>query len=78
MLHANAACSCLQAASLQRYRKVHKLNDVMPGSSKEELLPAVARHFNAQVSVHTLSSCEAAITSRWRCPSGDGMSLLLL
>ena len=37
-----------QAASLRRYRKVHKLGESPPGSSKEELLPAVARHFAAQ------------------------------
>ena len=40
----------LQAASLRRYRKVHKLGDVPPNSSKEDLLPAVARHFAAQAS----------------------------
>ncbi len=40
----------VQAASLRRYRKVHKLGESPPGSSKEELLPAVARHFAAQAS----------------------------
>ena len=47
-----------QAASLRRYRKVHKLGDSPPGSSKEELLPAVARHFAAQASSYTfLAAC---------------------
>ena len=45
-----AVVTRVQAASLRRYRKVHKLGESPPGSSKEELLPAVARHFAAQAS----------------------------
>jgi len=57
-----------QAASLRRYRKVHKLGESPPGSSKEELLPAVARHFAAQA-----SSC--LIMGFARRPSSDRKAL---
>ncbi|CAM6129195.1 unnamed protein product [Calypogeia fissa] len=40
--------SKLETSSLKRYRRVYKLSDVT-SSCKEELIPAVARHFAAQV-----------------------------
>ncbi|KAK9811839.1 hypothetical protein WJX72_011056 [[Myrmecia] bisecta] len=36
--------SKLETASLKRYRKVYKLGD-MATNAKEELIPAIARHF---------------------------------
>eukprot|EP00898_Chlorokybus_atmophyticus_P004293 jgi/Chlat1/4865/Chrsp31S04888 len=41
--------SRLETSSLRRYKRVYKLRDVT-GTGKEELMPAVARHFAAQVS----------------------------
>ena len=56
----------MQAASLRRYRKVHKLGEVPPNSSKEELLPAVARHFAAQASYALATHTESYIVFDWR------------
>lgn len=39
----------LDAVSLQRYRKSYKLGEAPPTSQKEDLIPAVARHFASQV-----------------------------
>ena len=39
----------LQTASLRKYRTFYKLQDVAAGSSKDELIPAVAKHFAQQV-----------------------------
>ena len=39
----------LQAASLKKYRKLHDMDDLPPGASKEEMIPAVAKHFSQQV-----------------------------
>ncbi len=47
-------CLLLQASSLRRYRKHYKLGEAAPGSSKEELMPAVARHFQHHVRGHLL------------------------
>ena len=41
----------MQTASLRKYRSVYKLSEVPASSSKDELIPAVARHFAAQVSL---------------------------
>ncbi|GIL85457.1 hypothetical protein Vretimale_10613 [Volvox reticuliferus] len=41
--------SKLDTQSLLRYRKVHKLGDTPATASKEELIPAVSRHFAQQV-----------------------------
>ena len=38
-----------QTSSLRKYRSVYKLNDVTASSTKDELIPAVARHFASQV-----------------------------
>lgn len=38
----------MQLTALKRYRHVFKLGDV-PGASKEELIPAIQRHFAQQV-----------------------------
>lgn len=38
----------LQLASLKRYRHIFKLGDV-PGGTKEDLIPAIQRHFAQQV-----------------------------
>mmetsp|Transcript_31639 Transcript_31639/g.81075 ORF Transcript_31639/g.81075 Transcript_31639/m.81075 type:complete len:124 (-) Transcript_31639:93-464(-) len=40
--------SKLETASLNKYRKVYQLRDVAQNSTKEELIPAVARHFASQ------------------------------
>lgn len=40
-----------QVTSLQRYRKFYKLEGGGQGTTKEELMPSVARHFAAQVCV---------------------------
>ena len=47
--HLTLPAAALQTASLRKYRSVYKLNDVAPSSSKDELIPAVARHFASQV-----------------------------
>lgn len=56
----------MEAASLRRYRQVYKLEEAEPGSSKEELMPAVARHFAAQVvdELETLRSFTATLRKR--------------
>ena len=46
--------AALQAVSLKKYRKLHDMEDLPPGASKEEMIPAVAKHFSQQV--HWLSS----------------------
>ena len=38
-----------QTASLRKYRTFYKLQDVAASSSKEDLIPAVAKHFAQQV-----------------------------
>lgn len=39
----------LDTVALKRYRRVHKLDDVGPNPTKEELVSAVGKHFTAQV-----------------------------
>lgn len=39
----------LDTLALKRYRRIHKLDDVGPNPTKEELVLAVDKHFNAQV-----------------------------
>lgn len=41
--------SKLDAASLKKYRKLHDMDDLPPGASKEDMIPAVAKHFSQQV-----------------------------
>lgn len=41
----------VQTASLRKYRTFYKLQDVSGSSSKEDLIPAVAKHFAQQVSL---------------------------
>lgn len=45
----------LQLASLKRYRHIFKLGDV-PGGTKEDLIPAIQRHFAQQVRLHCMGS----------------------
>ena len=40
----------LDTIALKRYRRIHKLDDVGPNPTKEELVSAVGRHFTAQAS----------------------------
>ena len=39
----------LDTVALKRYRRFHKLDDVGPNPTKEELVSAVGKHFTAQV-----------------------------
>lgn len=41
---------CVQPQSLMRYRKCFRLGDLPPTATKEELLPAVTRHYQSLVS----------------------------
>mmetsp|Transcript_25254 Transcript_25254/g.54887 ORF Transcript_25254/g.54887 Transcript_25254/m.54887 type:complete len:140 (-) Transcript_25254:659-1078(-) len=41
--------SRLEASSLQKYRRFYKLGDAPANTSKDDLVPSVARHFAAQV-----------------------------
>mmetsp|Transcript_8088 Transcript_8088/g.14029 ORF Transcript_8088/g.14029 Transcript_8088/m.14029 type:complete len:140 (+) Transcript_8088:325-744(+) len=41
--------SRLETSSLRKYRRVYKLGDLATGVSKEDLVPAVARHWQSQV-----------------------------
>ncbi|KAL3159667.1 hypothetical protein ABBQ38_010074 [Trebouxia sp. C0009 RCD-2024] len=41
--------SKLDATSLKKYRKLHDMEDLPPGASKEDMIPAVAKHFSQQV-----------------------------
>uniref|UniRef100_A0A7S0QTE5 Histone deacetylase complex subunit SAP30 Sin3 binding domain-containing protein n=1 Tax=Pyramimonas obovata TaxID=1411642 RepID=A0A7S0QTE5_9CHLO len=41
--------SRLETGSLRKYRRVYKLGDLGSGVSKEDLVPAVARHWQSQV-----------------------------
>ncbi|KAL3157628.1 hypothetical protein ABBQ32_012076 [Trebouxia sp. C0010 RCD-2024] len=38
-----------EATSLKKYRKLHDMEDLPPGASKEDMIPAVAKHFSQQV-----------------------------
>ena len=40
----------LDTVALKRYRRFHQLDDIGANPTKEELVSAVGRHFNAQVS----------------------------
>ena len=42
----------MKATSMKKYRKLHDMDDLPPGASKEDMIPAVAKHFSQQVSVH--------------------------
>jgi hypothetical protein len=42
--------SRLDAASLRKYRRVYKLGELAAGVAKEDLVPAVLRHWQSQVS----------------------------
>ena len=59
MLHYLLRIVALQATSLKKYRKLHDMEDLPPGASKEDMIPAVAKHFSQQV--HWLSSQVAII-----------------
>ena len=50
----------LQTASLRKYRTFYKLQDVAASSSKEDLIPAVAKHFAQQV-CSTATKAQASI-----------------
>ena len=55
----------LDTVALKRYRRFHKLDDVGPNPTKEELVSAVGKHFTAQVitylpTSHVLSIVPAA------------------
>lgn len=39
----------LDTVALKRYRRIHRLDDVGPNPTKEELVSAVGKHFTAQV-----------------------------
>lgn len=41
----------LQTVSLKKYRKLHDMDDLPPGASREDMIPAVAKHFSQQVGV---------------------------
>lgn len=41
----------LDTVALKRYRRFHKLDDVGPNPTKEELVSAVAKHFTVQVAI---------------------------
>jgi hypothetical protein len=41
--------SRLDAASLRKYRRVYKLGELAAGVAKEDLVPAVLRHWQSQV-----------------------------
>lgn len=49
MLHYLMCVVVLQAVSLKKYRKLHDMEDLPPGASKEDMIPAVAKHFSQQV-----------------------------
>jgi hypothetical protein len=51
-----------QMGALRRYRQVFKLGDI-PGGAKEDLLPAIQRHFALQV-LRNAASCVVL-----RCPN---------
>ena len=38
-----------QTISLKKYRKLHDMDDLPPGASREDMIPAVAKHFSQQV-----------------------------
>jgi len=49
--------SRLDATSLRKYRRVYKLGELAAGVAKEDLVPAVLRHWQSQVQpLHPLHS----------------------
>ena len=53
----------LDTVALKRYRRFHKLDDVGPNPTKEELVSAVGKHFTAQVPCICLEHATALIVS---------------
>lgn len=41
--------SKLETISLKKYRKLHDMDDLPPSASREDMIPAVAKHFSQQV-----------------------------
>ena len=52
----------LQIASLHRYRRANKLGEAPSNATKDELLPGVLRHFNAQVSQGGVQQRKASLS----------------
>ena len=58
----------LDTVALKRYRRFHQLDDIGPNPTKEELVSAVGRHFNAQV---RLKACKSSKHGQGAVGSAD-------
>mmetsp|Transcript_1517 Transcript_1517/g.1725 ORF Transcript_1517/g.1725 Transcript_1517/m.1725 type:complete len:144 (+) Transcript_1517:281-712(+) len=66
--------SRLEASSLRKYRRVYKLGDLASGVPKEDLIPAVSRHFQQSMPVEDEfeTILNFAVTLRKQCIQANG------
>mmetsp|Transcript_11388 Transcript_11388/g.45951 ORF Transcript_11388/g.45951 Transcript_11388/m.45951 type:complete len:124 (+) Transcript_11388:100-471(+) len=67
--------SRLEAPSLRKYRSLYKLGEVHNGGTKEELMPAVLRHWNQTILDEDETLLSFAFALRKRAISGSGAPL---
>mmetsp|Transcript_15140 Transcript_15140/g.36649 ORF Transcript_15140/g.36649 Transcript_15140/m.36649 type:complete len:155 (+) Transcript_15140:242-706(+) len=73
--HNRVDLSRLEAPSLRKYRRVYKLGEVQNGGTKEELMPAVARHWNQTIVDEDETLVAFAFALRKQATTGSGASL---
>ena len=64
--------SRLEAPSLRKYRRLYKLGEVQNGGAKEELIPAVLRHWNQTILDEDETLVSFAFALRKQATSGSG------
>lgn len=65
----------LQAPSLRKYRRIYKLGEVQNGGTKEELMPAVVRHWNQTIVDEDETLVAFAFALRKQATAGMGSGL---
>jgi hypothetical protein len=64
--------SRLEAPSLRKYRRTYKLGEVQNGGTKEELMPAVLRHWNQTIVDEDETLVAFAFALRKQATTGPG------
>ncbi len=63
-----------QAPSLRKYRRIYKLGEVQNGGTKDELMPAVMRHWNQTIVDEDETLVAFAFALRKQATTGFGSS----
>mmetsp|Transcript_4064 Transcript_4064/g.18489 ORF Transcript_4064/g.18489 Transcript_4064/m.18489 type:complete len:151 (+) Transcript_4064:97-549(+) len=75
MNESRADLSKLEPPSLRKYRRLYKLGEVQNGGTKEELMPAVVRHWNQTIVDEDETLIAFALSLRKQALSGSSSSL---